>query len=160
MLRDGAVVQCGTPSELWEAPADAWTARFLGGAAVLAATACTAAAPAGAAAGAASAATVLGVLPMTGPPPARGPLSVVVRPDQVRLVAPTEAVAAGVLTSVRFLGHGVLAQVRLVSGTRGGGAAGTVLTCRVPAGQAAGLRVGERCGVVVRGPVHPLTSPP
>jgi ABC-type proline/glycine betaine transport system ATPase subunit len=30
VLRDGAVVQHGPPDELWAAPADGWTARFLG----------------------------------------------------------------------------------------------------------------------------------
>jgi thiamine transport system ATP-binding protein len=30
IMRDGRVVQSGTPGEVWRQPADAWTARFLG----------------------------------------------------------------------------------------------------------------------------------
>jgi thiamine transport system ATP-binding protein len=30
VLRDGRLVQCAAPDDLWAAPADAWTARFLG----------------------------------------------------------------------------------------------------------------------------------
>jgi thiamine transport system ATP-binding protein len=30
VMRDGRVVQIGTPAEIWRAPADAWTATFLG----------------------------------------------------------------------------------------------------------------------------------
>ena len=30
VMRDGRVVQAGPPTELWRAPADAWTAAFLG----------------------------------------------------------------------------------------------------------------------------------
>jgi ABC-type Fe3+/spermidine/putrescine transport system ATPase subunit len=29
-MRDGRIVQIGTPAEIWRAPADAWTATFLG----------------------------------------------------------------------------------------------------------------------------------
>ncbi len=35
VLRSGALVQSGTPEEVWRRPADPWTARFLGYAAVL-----------------------------------------------------------------------------------------------------------------------------
>jgi len=81
VLRDGRVVQAGTPVEVWRAPADAFTARFLGFANVFDATV-----------EAGEARTPVGTFAAERPD---GPACLVVRPDGFRLA---EAGEAGDLT--------------------------------------------------------------
>ena len=98
VLRDGIVVQTGTPEEVYRFPADVGVARFVGEAVVI---------PATVRGGVLW--TPLGHLPLA--QPARDGLgTAVLRPEQVHLVAPGDGLPARVL-SIEFYGHD--ANVRL-----------------------------------------------
>ncbi|MFF0446729.1 ABC transporter ATP-binding protein [Streptomyces sp. NPDC004609] len=108
VIRDGRVAQSGTPQELYARPADPWVASFVGEAVLLAGTA-----------DGGRAVTALGAVPLAdGPGPAAGSGTVVLRPEQLRLVSPTYAdapaatdSARGRVTEVRFHGHDALVTV-------------------------------------------------
>ena len=128
VMRDGLVVQAGTPEQVYRAPRDLDVARFVGEAVVL---------PAHARGGLAH--TPLGVLSLlAGTPDGEG--TAVVRPEQVHLVAATDGVPARVVDTV-FYGHD--ASVRLE--VRDGPAAPLLVLCRtqgpLPEAEAVGLRV-------------------
>ncbi|EGX60237.1 ABC transporter ATP-binding protein [Streptomyces zinciresistens K42] len=78
VMRDGRVAQSGTPLEVWQRPADAFVARFLGFDNVVEGTVAGVAAD-----------TPWGKLPV-GEDAAQGTRSLLVRPAGVRLVAPDE----------------------------------------------------------------------
>ncbi|TCB96299.1 ABC transporter ATP-binding protein [Micromonospora zingiberis] len=105
VLRDGRVVQAAAPTTVYREPADAWVAGFVGDAVLL---------PAVVEQGAAR--TALGVVPVTGVV-ADGPVTVLVRPEQVRFAAGPDAVTATVLRH-DFHGHDALVGLRLADGTR------------------------------------------
>ncbi|MFI1018611.1 ABC transporter ATP-binding protein [Streptomyces sp. NPDC020965] len=96
VIRDGRVVQTGTPQELYAHPADTWVASFVGEAVLL---------PATVAAG--HAVTALGRIPLTGTTADEGRTgTVVVRPEQLRLVPAARApVTRARVTEVRYHGH-------------------------------------------------------
>ncbi|MFG3292343.1 ABC transporter ATP-binding protein [Streptomyces sp. NPDC048179] len=75
VMRDGRIAQSGTPLEVWQRPADAFVARFLGFGNVVPATV-----------GGAVAVTPWGKLPVPGTAP-EGAHTLLVRPAGVRLVA-------------------------------------------------------------------------
>ncbi|MEU9380739.1 ABC transporter ATP-binding protein [Streptomyces sp. NPDC048279] len=75
VMRDGRIAQSGTPLDVWQRPADAFVARFLGFDNVVPATV-----------QGAVAVTPWGKLPVPGNAP-QGPRTVLVRPAGVRLVA-------------------------------------------------------------------------
>ncbi|WP_460683423.1 ABC transporter ATP-binding protein [Modestobacter lapidis] len=76
VLRDGRVVQAAAPAELYRAPLDLGVGRFVGESIVLPGVVVDD-----------GVRTVLGVLTVGGPrPPAGGPVSVLLRPEQVHLV--------------------------------------------------------------------------
>ncbi|MEO3976003.1 ABC transporter ATP-binding protein [Streptomyces sp. CAU 1734] len=133
VMRGGEVVQSGTPQELYDRPADAWVASFVGEAVVLAATA-----------GGDGATTALGRIPLTGPAAGgRREGTVVLRPEQLRLTSPTAADAVpGTVTEVRFHGHDALVLVDVPG-------AGTPVTVRVPGPPA--VRPGDAAGIRVTG---------
>lgn len=94
VLREGRIVQCAPPQELYAAPVDPGVALFVGEAIVLAAER----------ANGARVRTVLGELPTSGLSPA-GPGRVVLRPEQLTVLP---ADAAGVTATLRgtvFHGH-------------------------------------------------------
>ncbi|MGW1973981.1 ABC transporter ATP-binding protein [Streptomyces sp. NPDC001889] len=98
VIRDGRVVQSGTPQELYTHPADPWVAAFVGDAVVL---------PASAESG--HAVTALGRVALSGAPvtgAARG--TVALRPEQLRLTSPEGAAVLGRVSEVRYHGHEAL----------------------------------------------------
>jgi iron(III) transport system ATP-binding protein len=109
VMRDGTVVQAGTPTEVYAAPADPWVARFVGDAMLLAGTAHEG-----------RARTVAGEAPLTGPAGSGARVTVLVRPEQLRL-APAGPDASGATTAKilrhDFHGHDMLTVVRLDDGT-------------------------------------------
>lgn len=103
LLHEGALVQRGTPAEVYSTPATAWVGSFLGEATVLSGDSdgtrvrCT-----------------LGALPHQPGPP--GPVSAMVRPEQVVLASvepgdPARSGAPGVVQEVDFQGHDALVTV-------------------------------------------------
>jgi iron(III) transport system ATP-binding protein len=134
VMRDGVVVQCAPPAELYAAPSDVGVATFVGDAVVL---------PAVASDGAAVSA--LGRLPVTGQHPAGARGHVVIRPEQVVLGPAGDGVPATVLRTV-FYGHDALVHLDL------GGDVPTVITARAHGTPTA--RVADAVSVRVHGPVR------
>jgi len=118
VMRDGEVVQVGSPAEVYAAPADLGVATFVGEANLVPGTARDGVVD-----------TVLGRIPVADPGGTSyaGVVTVVVRPEQVR-VAPSARGTATVEDRLYF-GHDAMLRVRLRDGTavlarvaRGGGA--------------------------------------
>jgi iron(III) transport system ATP-binding protein len=146
VLRDGRMVQQGTPEELYERPADERLARFLGAINLIAAEFAegTARTPLGALALRADAA------------PAAGTGVVLIRPEQLEVRAHAGAVNGsgrdgldGCVEQCRYYGHDAMLQIR----TQHPGDV-AVLLARVHGEQA--LPVGTPVTVAARGPVSPL----
>ncbi len=155
ILRDGTIVQQGTPAELYERPTDARLARFLGAANMI-----------DAAFVGEIARTPLGELQLRLPPasrPAAGGI-VLVRPEQLE-VLPREGIAsahdaggaelhagcAGTVEQCRYYGHDALLHIRPDESS---GMSDTLLA-RVHGEQA--LPVGTSVTVTAHGSVTPLT---
>jgi thiamine transport system ATP-binding protein len=100
LLRDGRVVQAGTPIDVWRSPADAWAAGFLGFANVLAVTVRSGVAM-----------TPWGPIPVARPD---GPAALVLRPAALRFDTSAVFGAAG---SARFRGDHVAVPVVIDDGT-------------------------------------------
>ncbi|MDG4797355.1 ABC transporter ATP-binding protein [Micromonospora sp. WMMD1082] len=131
VMRSGAIVQTATPVEVYRAPADAWTAGFVGEAVLLTGTL-----------SAGGVATPLGVLPLARQlPEDRGPVRVMVRPEQITLSRDDDGTAA-VVDRVDFHGHDALLNLRLDGGLP--------VTARVLAGAALPL-VGDEVRLRVQG---------
>ncbi|MEV2242006.1 ABC transporter ATP-binding protein [Micromonospora sp. NPDC049891] len=105
VLRDGRVIQAAAPATVYREPANPWVAEFVGDAVLL---------PADVEQGVAR--TALGLVPVTGAVP-DGPVTVLVRPEQVRLTAGPGGVTATVLRH-DFHGHDALVGLGLTDGTR------------------------------------------
>ncbi|GGS61433.1 ABC transporter ATP-binding protein [Streptomyces griseoviridis] len=99
VMRDGRIAQQGTPSEVWQRPADAFVARFLGFDNVVEATVAGDAAD-----------TPWGKLPVPAGSP-QGTRPVLVRPAGVRLVAPGEGLRCTVAART-FKGTHVAVRLR------------------------------------------------
>jgi iron(III) transport system ATP-binding protein len=97
LMRDGAIVQVGTPEELYFAPVDRWAAAFLGAGNVLAGEADRG-----------FALTPLGAVPTNG---AAGAVEVLVRPELVALEPHPEG--DGEVVGREFRGHDVFYRVRV-----------------------------------------------
>ncbi len=139
VVRDGRVVQAGTPEAVYRAPADLDVARFVGEAVVVLARA-----------SGGLARTPLGVLALAGGG-ADGEGTVVIRPEQVRLLDAGQGSPARVLDTV-FYGHD--ASVRLE--VRTGKGAPLAVLCRTQGP----LPTGDQVGVAVDGPVTWFPAPP
>ena len=100
VMREGRIVQHGTPADLYRRPVDRWVAGFVGEVNLLA----------GLAAGS-IASTSLGDAPLA--EHADGPVDVVVRPEQLRVHAGGDAI----VELVEYHGHDATARVRLADGT-------------------------------------------
>ncbi|MGX6745489.1 ABC transporter ATP-binding protein [Streptomyces xantholiticus] len=97
VVRQGRIAQCDTPQNLYRRPADPWVAGFVGDACLL---------PGTVANGGSTATTSLGTVALTSPPVGRSTGTVVLRPEQLRLVDPdTAAAVRGTVTDVCFYGH-------------------------------------------------------
>jgi iron(III) transport system ATP-binding protein len=153
VLRDGSVVQQGTPAELYEHPADERLARFLGAVNVL---------PADFSGD--TALTALGPLPLrrrenaAGAPAPHAQASsgaVIVRPEQLEVLALGDGASAGQGTlgghvqQCRYYGHDALLEIRpdAADGIE-------LLLARVLGAQA--LPAGTAVAVAARGPVTAL----
>ncbi|WP_248242069.1 ABC transporter ATP-binding protein [Microbacterium kunmingense] len=129
VMRDGRIVQHGTPREVYTTPVDTWTARFLGEALVLPAVARTD-----------RATCALGDIALA--TPAQGTVQIILRPEQITLVAassPASGPGSGEVTRVRYFGHDVLVDLRLTGGT--GLTVRTGPDIHVSAGQRAAISV-------------------
>ena len=136
VLRDGRIVQVGTPVEVYDVPADLEVARFVGDAVEL---------PAVTRAGRVTCA--LGDIPVHSATPAPdGDAVVVLRPEQLVLSCPVDAAAlpgGGIVRETSYHGHDSLLRVELADGTS--------LPVRVPGGTPP-PRPGEAVVVSVTGP--------
>jgi iron(III) transport system ATP-binding protein len=137
VMREGRIVQTGTPAQVYEAPADAWVADFVGEAALLPGTVHNGVVE-----------TPLGELATAGGP--AGAATVLVRPEQVEVLPSPEAgTVAAIVARKDFFGHDALLALRLDDGVQ--------VSARVFDAAAHGLAAGQRVGLRVRGPV--LTFP-
>nr|WP_151476625.1 ABC transporter ATP-binding protein [Streptomyces albicerus] len=102
VVRDGRVVQCATPQDLYRHPADPWVAGFVGDAVLL---------PAAVHADG-TARTALGSVPLAAPSDGPRTGTVLLRPEQLRLTGPgTTGAVRGTVTDVRFYGHDAMVTV-------------------------------------------------
>jgi len=136
VMRAGRFTQVAPPSELYERPVDPETAEFVGGATIV---------PATAASGVASSA--LGPLPVSAPD---GPVRIMVRPEQVRLVPAQDGQTTGTVEEVGYYGAQVVVRIALADGS--------VVTARGPSSRPP--VAGDRVGLVVEGPVVAFPSAP
>lgn len=145
VMRDGRVLQHGSPRELYQSPVDPWVAGFLGDAIVVAADSdgSVARSPWG---------------PLSHNPCRAGRVELVVRPEQLVLADPGDATpgaagaagtagTAGTVRSVRYLGHDAVVDVELAPQAHG-----LVVRARVDAAHVP--QVGCPVLVSVRGPVR------
>jgi iron(III) transport system ATP-binding protein len=107
VMRNGRLVQSDEPSAIYNHPADAEVARFLGEAVILNATV-----------SAGGADSSLGRIPLT-VPAADGPVQVLVRPEQIQLTAvgsgPGNGISAEVL-EVYYYGHDAAVRAQVADG--------------------------------------------
>jgi iron(III) transport system ATP-binding protein len=148
VLRDGKIVQQGTPAELYERPADARLARFLGAVNLVAANFRDG-----------SALTPLGTLPLRGAAGAAGGV-VMVRPEQLEVVAADGGAGVdggegveGEVRQCRYYGHDAMLEIQPTSPD-----GGNLLLARVLGEQA--LPAGTTVWVAARGPVAALEPEP
>jgi iron(III) transport system ATP-binding protein len=141
VMRSGRIIQHGTPTAVYREPATPWVARFVGEAVLLPATV-----------DGAVAATPLGRLPLRGPAPPGETVTVLIRPEQIDLIAGGVRAAGNggaTATVVRhdFHGHDSLIVLRLADGTP---VSARILDSTAP------LAAGDQVTVSVRGPAFPV----
>ena len=134
VMRDGAIVQTGSPAEVYARPADLETAKFLGDAVVLA--------------GDAKAGVIQTSLGPIGVGAQHGPVTVVLRPEQ--LVRDDNASLRATVVGFTFHGHDAFVSLEV---------GGQVVVARWPASTA--TRVGDLVGVRVVGDAvaYPRSGP-
>ena len=104
VMRAGRLVQAGSPSQVYLSPSDPQIAEFVGRAVVLPGTAYDA-----------HATCALGEVVLT--EPARGDVSLMIRPEQVFVDMTHDDGARGTVEQVSYYGHDCAVQVRLDDGT-------------------------------------------
>ena len=100
VMNQGQVVQMGAPQEIFQAPANAFVARFIGLRNLLSAVGFGERAQ-----------TDIGWLPL--PYPVNGPITLLLRPDSMRLAGEAEYQLEGTLTERIFLGHSCRAAINI-----------------------------------------------
>jgi iron(III) transport system ATP-binding protein len=100
VMLDGRIVQTGAPSAIYDTPATAWVASFVGDANLVD----------GVADGAGAASTVLGAVPVRDG--AGGPVQVLVRPESVELVTGD----GGCVVAIEYYGHDTVYEVEIGEG--------------------------------------------
>ena len=116
VMRDGRIVQSGTPAQVYDTPADLDVARFVGDAVELPATL-----------DGDTAQCALGAVPVQSHAHVDSPAVLVLRPEQLVLRRPqSDTGAQAVVREVAYHGHDSLARVELADGTR--------VRVRIPAG--------------------------
>ncbi len=129
VMKDGRVVQHDMPTVVYSTPVDAWVGGFVGGAVVLPGEPI----PSGAR-------TVLGEVPLREPAPQGGPLTVLIRPEQIHVGPRTGATVPATVVSRDFHGHDALLTLRLANESTV--VARVLSSADTPAiGDAVGLRV-------------------
>lgn len=96
VMREGHIVQHGTPSEVYERPVSPWVASFVGETNLVAATA-----------SGRTASTFLGPVPLT--EPAHGKCEIVIRPEHLMIGNGKD----GVVSGVEFYGHDTSYEVEI-----------------------------------------------
>ncbi|HTJ89369.1 MAG TPA: ABC transporter ATP-binding protein [Acidocella sp.] len=146
VLRRGRLVQVATPMELYRHPVDAELARFIGEAVLVPGTAAGHVARCG-----------LGTL-VIGAGPGEGPVELMVRPEQIRLLPPdTAGCAQGQVLGVTFYGHDAVVEIAL-AGTADTAIAARLFSRNLPEpGETVGIAVQ---GAVVAYPVAPSGAAP
>jgi iron(III) transport system ATP-binding protein len=134
VMRDGRVVQQGSPTEVYTTPADAWVGGFVGGAVLLPGVPSSA-----------GVRTVLGDLALRGAPPTAPALTVLLRPEQVAVGPPTPDTVPATVVARDFHGHDALLTLQLADEA-------TTVAARVLSA-ADTPAVGDRVGLRVTGPV-------
>ena len=150
VLRAGRVVQAGTPRELYDSPADAEVAAFVGMANFVPGTMVDGD----------NADTPLGALCLDCPAriPAGARATILIRPEQLAIRPPErcpEGCPVAAVSRVDYHGHEAVVRLQLQSS---GARPGTDLVARVPAGAAEAARPGDVVGVMVQGGVHVLAG--
>jgi iron(III) transport system ATP-binding protein len=137
VMRRGRLVQTASPDEVYRAPVDSETAMFVGAAVIL---------PGEVAGGIARCA--LGTIP-TWPDTPRGPVEVMVRPEQIVIHPPgAPGVVAARVVHTTYYGHDAIVAVRLASGD--------VITVRPPGHTVPSI--GQEVGLAVTGKVHAFAA--
>jgi len=98
VMRDGVIAQVGRPDELYERPNDCWVANFVGDANLVRGTA-----------NGRAATTLFGPLPLDPGSAITGDAWVLVRPEQLRLVAGSRAI----IEAVEYFGHDAIYSLSL-----------------------------------------------
>jgi iron(III) transport system ATP-binding protein len=103
VLRDGVIAQVASPQELYTRPVDAGVAGFVGQANLVPATV-----------SGGMARSVLGDLHMAAGHAFEGAVTVLIRPEQLRLTAPgAQGLLGGVVTHQEYYGHDAVVRVRI-----------------------------------------------
>jgi iron(III) transport system ATP-binding protein len=102
VMREGRVVQHGTPTEVYAAPIDPWVGRFVGDAVVLSGEPT-----------AAGARTALGEVALRAAPLHGSALSVLIRPEQIQVGPVADGAVAATVVARDFHGHDALLTLRL-----------------------------------------------
>lgn len=127
VMRSGSFVQVDTPAGLYERPIDAATAEFVGGASMVSAVVSDGIAR-----------SSLGATPVES---ADGPIRLLIRPEQIRLVGPESAQVRATVVDIGFYGAQVVVSFELADGT--------VLTARGPSSRPP--VAGDVVGILVEG---------
>jgi iron(III) transport system ATP-binding protein len=147
VMRDGVITQAGPPREVYQRPSDPWTATFVGTANLLP----------GGRTGAGEVRTALGshrlYAPVPDDPgapaePGRADVTVLIRPEQIRLLPPRSGASTAQVSAAHYHGHDALVTVRPDSAAPGGG---EVLHIRIIGSELPSP--GERVSLEVHGPV-------
>lgn len=130
----GSIVQTGIPEELYHRPGTREVATFVGDTQFLPAEA-----------NGRRASCVLGDVPLAAP--ASGPIDIMLRPEQIRLIPASEAAATNATVQSRlFFGHNQVLTLRLDSGD----------LVRARVGAYGGIRPGDRVQTAIRGAALPF----
>ncbi len=138
VMAGGVIRQVGTPAQVYRDPADPWVAGFVGTAVLLPASVT--------AAGRAD--TALGPVRLhdRDGTAAGAAVTVLLRPEQIRVTGPAAGATTAVVVGREFHGHDSLLTVRLadrteITGRVAGGADGDDAGATDPVGRTVGLRV-------------------
>ncbi|AQX15680.1 sugar ABC transporter [Tessaracoccus lapidicaptus] len=140
VLRGGHVRQVAAPRIIYGEPIDPQVAAFMGDAVMVRGEGVGPEVRSG-----------LGTLSVVGFVP-RGPVDVLLRPEQIRLTAPEQGAVTGVVTTVRFFGHDAVVDLDVAGDAQGWAGGPLSVRARVHGNETPVL--GARVGLRVVGPVR------
>ncbi|MHA6513633.1 ABC transporter ATP-binding protein [Tessaracoccus sp. Z1128] len=140
VLRGGHVRQVAAPRIIYGEPIDPQVAAFMGDAVMVRGEGVGPAVRSG-----------LGMLSVVGFVP-RGPVDVLLRPEQIRLTPPAQGAVTGTVTTVRFFGHDAVVDLDVAGDVPGWGGGPLSVRARVHGNETPVL--GARVGLRVVGPVR------